>query len=129
MIKKSIASILIFLILINSIGCYSYNQIMKEDTKKIEENDKVRITTLDEKVFVLTDVTIEGSEVTGFVVPTQWKLGRDIHVEVIVISFKEIKNIEIKEHNTGLTVLTVVLVLGVTIAVLAIAMVNADWEK
>ena len=65
MIKKSIASILIILILINSIGCYSYNQIKKEDTEKLKEDNEVKITTIDEKVYILHDVQIIGSILKG----------------------------------------------------------------
>jgi len=34
MIKKSMASILIILIFIHSVGCYSYKQIKKDDLKE-----------------------------------------------------------------------------------------------
>ena len=65
MIKKCIASILIILILINSIGCYSYNQIKKEDTEKLGKDDKVKITTLDNNVYYLHNVEIQGSVLKG----------------------------------------------------------------
>ena len=47
-------NILIILIFINSIGYHTYNQIKKEDTVKLESNDRVKITTLDEKSISFT---------------------------------------------------------------------------
>ncbi len=131
MIKKSIASILIILILINGMGCYFYNQIKKEDTKRIEESDKVKITTLDEKVYVLTDVTIEGSEVKGVVGPTHsfsvWP--SDIQGKEIVISFKGIKKIEVQEYNKGSSIAAIGL--GIVIGGLLVfyVIVGLTYEK
>ena len=100
MIKKSIASILILLIFINSIGCYSHNQIRKWDSEKLKGADEVKITTIDKKVYILTDVKIEGSEVKGVVVTSHSEWLRDIQGKEIVISLNEIKKIEVKELNS-----------------------------
>ena len=67
MAKKGKASILILVLLINGVGCHSYIQINREDTEKIVEGDKVKITTIDENVYILTNVTIEKSRVKGFI--------------------------------------------------------------
>ena len=115
MIKKSIASILIILISINSIGCYSHNQIRKWDSEKLKEADEVKITTNDEKIYILTDVTIEGLEVKGLVVPTHSEWLRDIQGKEIVISIKEIKKIEVETFDTGST--KVVIVVSVLVLV------------
>jgi len=126
MIKKSIASILIILILINSIGCYSYNQIKKEDTEKLWADDEVKITTIDEKVYILTDVTIEESEVKGLVVPTHSEWLRDIQGKEIVISIKEIKKIEVEKFETGS--IKIVIVVSVLVLV-GIIWLIAEWKE
>jgi hypothetical protein len=117
MIKKSIASVLVLLILINSVGCYSYSQIKKEDAEKlwIWPDDRVKISTIDEKIYILTDVTIKGSEVKGLVVRNHSEWLRDIQGKEIVISFKEIKKIEVETFETGST--KVVIVVSVLVLV------------
>ena len=106
MIKKSIVSILIILILINSIGCYSYNQINKEDTEKNKKYDKVKITILDNKVYYLRDVEIQGSVLKGF---KRYKPSYgQMKVEEVVISIKEIKKIEVETFDTGSTTVVIV---------------------
>ena len=65
MIKKSIASILIVLIFINSIGCTSYRDIKKEDKNEIEKAMVVKVTTVDDKEYILTNVTVIDSVISG----------------------------------------------------------------
>ena len=60
MIKKCIASILIILIFINSIGC-SYNAVRKDDINSIEEAGKIKLTTVDNKEYILKNVTVTDS--------------------------------------------------------------------
>ena len=103
MIKKSIASILIILILINSIGCYSYSQINKESAVIFKEDDTVKIMTIDEKVYELIDVKIDGSEVKGVVVSTHSEWLRDNQSKEVTILFEDIKKIEVPQFNVGLT--------------------------
>ena len=103
MIKKSIASILIVLILINSIGCYSYSQINMEDTEKIVEGNKVKITTIEEKVYILTDVMIDSSHIRGMASLSQSELLAGEQKKEIAIPFEEIKEIEIRAYDSTLT--------------------------
>ena len=127
MMKKSIASVLVLLILINSIGCYSYSQIKKEDAEKIEEGDEVKITTIYEKVYYLHDVEIQGSILKGYGYKyISW--GYQNKREEIVIPTQQIKKIEVDKFNPAITVLTVVLIIGIPIAAFAIAMANADYH-
>ncbi len=129
MIKKSIASILIILILINSIGCYSYSQINKEDAEKIEIADEVKITTLNEKVYILSDVTIDGLEVRGVVVLSHSEWLREIQDGEIVISVKEIKKIEVDKYNPVLSSLALLLGVGVLVVVVVFAIAISEYEK
>ena len=124
MIKKSIASLLIILILINSIGCYSYSQINTESAVIFKEDDKVKITTLDEKIYILYNVKIGESEIKGVTYLTHSEKLGDIRGKEVVIPTEQIKRIEVEKHNTGRTVLAVVLIVGIPIAVLAIVVGN-----
>ena len=66
MIKKSIAIILIILILINGIGCYSYQHILiKENSYEVIKGGKFKIRTFDSKVYYLLDVEVNGTTVKG----------------------------------------------------------------
>ena len=90
MIKKSIASILIILISINSIGCMSYHKIRIDDQNKIEEADEVRLTTVNNKKYQLRNVKIEGSKIFG----DQWVNNEKIMRE---FSAKQILYIEVEK--------------------------------
>ena len=132
MIKKSIASVLIILILINSIGCYSYSQIKKEDTEKLWADDEVKITTIDEKVYILTDVEIQGSILRGYGHKDEYVFGfiRKRGVEEVVIPTDQIKKIEVNKFDPYQTAaLTIVLIIGIPIAAWAIAVENAGGFK
>ena len=132
MIKKSIASILILLIFINSIGCHTYNQIKKEDTEKLDRNDKVKITTLDGKEYILTDVEIQGPILKGRVYKSTYeqitqgsrkdKDTEEANLEERIIPIEEIKKIEVDKYNphtSALTVIGVMCFIGVVIAALS----------
>jgi hypothetical protein len=64
MIKKSIIIVLIPLVLINGLGCYSYSTV-RTDNGTDDKLEKVRVTTSDNNVYVLKDVTIDSSNVSG----------------------------------------------------------------
>jgi hypothetical protein len=117
MIRKGIASILIILILINSIGCYSYSQIKKEDTEKIEEYGEAKITTIDDKVYILTDVEIQESILKGYGQKDEYLFGfiKYRGVKEVVIPIDQIKKIEIKSPDTGLTVLAIIIIIGIPV--------------
>jgi hypothetical protein len=98
MIKKCIASIFIILIIINSIGCMSYYKITTDDKNRIEKADKIRLTTVDKKVYQLRNVKIEGSKIFG----NQWvenknlkfmKIRREFSAEQIL--YIEIEQVDI----------------------------------
>ncbi len=118
MMKKSIASVLVLLILINSIGCYSYSQIKKEDAEKIEKDDEVKITTIYEKVYYLHDVQIKGSKLKGLYYTSSSNPRYRREVEEVVIPTDQIKKIEIKSSDTGLTVLTIIIIIGIPVGLL-----------
>jgi hypothetical protein len=121
---SEIASIFIILLLI--MGCYSYNLIKKEDIEKIEEYDEVKITTLVDKVYYLHNVEIQGSVLKGYKYIIQPY--REKRVEEVVIPTDQIKKIEVDKFNPAITALTVVLIIGIPIAALAIALANADYH-
>jgi hypothetical protein len=85
-IKKSIASILIVLIFINSVGCMSYNQLGINDKNKIEEAEEIILTTVDNKKYILTNVVVQDSVLSG----DQWvennmrKISREFSAEQIL---------------------------------------------
>ena len=111
MFKKTIASILTVLILINSIGCYTYSQIKKEDTIKLESNDKVKITTLDGKEYYLTNVEIEESILRGYTYGYEYRYHsyrKEKDVTAVTIPTEEIKEIEIDKINPYLTALVAI---------------------
>lgn len=60
MIKKSIASILVLLIIINSIGCYSKAYLPKKELDKLSEGDNIIVTTKDRKAYDIRVVRIIG---------------------------------------------------------------------
>jgi hypothetical protein len=113
MIKKSIASILIILILINIVGCYPYSSITMYDTERIEKGEKFRVTTSDGTVYYLTDVEVQESIVRG-----KEKVIKD-HIRypdrIVEIRFEDIKSIEVEEIDV---VTPILIVLGVGFIVL-----------
>ena len=113
MIKKSIASILIILVLINIVGCYPYNSITTYDTERIEKGEKFRVTTSDGTVYYLTDVEVQESIVRG-----KEKVIKD-HIRypdrIVEIRFEDIKSIEVEEIDV---VTPILIVLGVGFIVL-----------
>jgi hypothetical protein len=68
MIKKCIASNLIILFFINSLRCTSYNQIGIDDKNEIEEAREIRLTTVDNKDYILTNIRVQDSIISG----NQW---------------------------------------------------------
>ena len=107
MIKKSIASILIILIFINSIGCVSYKPIGIVDKNEIEEAREIRLTTVDNKEYILTNVLVEDSVLSG----NQWVQNK-IMERRIEFSAAQILYIEVEEFHTGSTIW---LIIGISI--------------
>jgi hypothetical protein len=124
MIKKGIASILIILILINSIGCYSYQQIKKEE---IEKDNKVKITTLDNKDYYLHNVEIQGSVLKGFKYIKSHYGQRK--AEEVVIHLEEIKTLEVLQYDKTLTTIMggsiiIVLLAGIGLIIYAFSQIE-----
>jgi len=99
MIKKSIASILIILIFINSIGCVSYIPAGIGDKSEIEEARVIRLTTVDNKEYVLTKVTVTDSVLSG----NQWVQNK-IMERKIEFPVDQISKIEVEEAHFGATI-------------------------
>ena len=109
MVKKCIAYLMISLILLQVTGCYSYKAIKVEDAAETEKIEKVKITTMDDKTYIFTDVILEGSQVKGSVVPTRSQVLAGIHSEEISIPLEEIKKFEVNEYNIHLTIAAILL--------------------
>lgn len=126
MIKKSIASILIILILINIVGCYPYNSITTYDTERIEKGEKFRVTTSDGTVYYLTDVEVQKSIVRG-----KEKVIKD-HIRypdrIVEIRFEDIKSIEVEEIDVVTPILIVLGVSGIVVITFIVIML-ATFEK
>jgi len=115
LIKKSIIIVLIVLIFLNSVGCYTYSQI---------EKDEIRITTFDNSVYYLIEVEIDRSVLMGYKYEKVYQRDRERRENVrvgdqISIPFHQIKEIKIDEFNPYLTALTVILIIGIPIAIVA----------
>ena len=108
MIKKSIISVLIILIFIQSFGCYTYSQIEKENTKEIEVVDEFKITILEGTVYYLTDVEFQEFIVRGKEMVIKENLRYPDRI--VEIRFEDIKSIEIDEFDG---VKTLVVVMGI----------------
>jgi hypothetical protein len=104
MIKKSIASILIILIFINSIGCTSYNAVKKDDINSIEEAGKIKLTTVDNKEYILKNVTVTDSTISGNQLVQNYVSERKIEFQV-----DQIAKIEVEEYNDAKTALLIIL--------------------
>ena len=106
MIKKSIASILIALIFVNSMGCFPSHQVKPEEKDAIEKRGNVKITTTDDQIYYLTDVVVQDSILVGTEKVDEYQnIKRKLSVS-------EIKTIEVKEFNLALTLVSVIFVGG-----------------
>jgi len=124
LIKKSIIIVLIVLIFLNSVGCYTYSQIEKDELIEIEKKDEIRITTFDNSVYYLIEVEIDRSVLMGYKYEKVYQRDRERRENVrvgdqISIPFHQIKEIKIDEFNPYLTALTVILIIGIPIAIVA----------
>ena len=111
MIRKSIASILIVLILINGIGCYSFQDVKVEDAETNKKYTSVKLTTLDDKVYYLIEVEVRGTIIKG-IDSNNYQRG------IIEFRAEDIKKIEVIKYDAGLTLLTLVGVVGASIGLL-----------
>ena len=115
MIKRSIASILIILIFINSIGCMSYEQIRTDDKNEIEKANMIRLTTVNNKKYFLKNITATDSTISG----NQWVQNK-IMKRRIEFSFDQISKIEAEEFHISTTGFGIVI--GIIVAYLGIGL-------
>ena len=94
MIKKSIASILVILIFINSIGCVSYKSAGIDDKNEIEKAGEIKLTTADNKEYILQNVTVTDSTISGNQRVQNYVSERKIEFQVDQISKIEVENVE-----------------------------------
>jgi ABC-type ATPase with predicted acetyltransferase domain len=96
LIKKNIAILLIIIILVNTLACYSYQQIKKE---KLEKDDKVKITTTNGSVYYLYHVKIQESILKGINRSYDSKMKPD----EITIILEDIETFEVYRYDESLT--------------------------
>ena len=109
------ASILILLIFINSIGCASYIPAGINDKNEIEEAREIRLTTVDNKEYHLVNVMVEGSVISG----NQW-LENKIMERRIKFPVDQIAKIEVEKlkGGTGFGLLVGIVVIGIVVYLL-----------
>ena len=121
MIKKSIASILIILMLLNSVACYSLRDVNVEDTDTIKKYESAKLTTLDDKVYYLIDVEVQETKINGVD-------SKNTQKGIIQFRKEDIKHFEVNSIDLGFTLLTIVGVVGVTCGLLYLVF-SALWDK
>ena len=94
MFKKAIASILIILIFINSIGCVSYKSAGIDDKNEIEKAGEIKLTTVDNKEYILKNVTVTDSTISGNRRVENYVSERKIEFQVDQISKIEFEKVE-----------------------------------
>ena len=121
MLKKSICIILVPLILINSLCCFSKVYLFQEDIDKISEGDNIIVMTQDGKAYDITVAKIEEEKIHGIVSDE----GQEYPV---VIHADDISMIQFKETDTSSTILFgltgIVVFTGMVITYLIINKVN-----
>ena len=122
MIKKSIAIVLILLILIIQMGCFTYQEIKIEDKETIKVAGKVKITTLDDTVYYLFDVEVQGSTVKGK------EKTKTNQIREVILSAEEIKKIEDEKFGAVQTIGFLLAIAGIALIVTA-GIFAATYEK
>ena len=118
MVNKSLVWILIILLLIQFIGCYSYNAINIAETERIEKGEKFKVTTFDSTVYYITNVEILETMVKG-----KEKVVKDNLVypeRVVKIRFEDIKELEVEEIDIESPILIILGVCGVAMIAFAV---------
>ena len=116
MINKSIAWILIVLILINSIGCFPLTQVKPDNLDDIKKEEVVRITTQDDKVYYLIYVEFQNSKIFGYGYVNEDKS----RAREVIILAEEIKKIEVREFDGFLSAVVIVIVGGIVVGFAAL---------
>ena len=121
MYKKLISSILAFALLTQIVGCYSYQEITKEEFVQTEEYSDLRVRTKDQNwyEFYENDYTVKEDSIYGsgriIFKPGSWEWDEDFTGS---IPLKDIESFKFDRFNTGNTlgVITVIaFVVGIAI--------------
>ena len=124
MIRKTIASTLIILILINIISCASYKEIQKNNTQEIKATDEIKITTFDGNVYYITDIEVQESVIRG-----KGRIVKNHTVylgNIVEVCFEDIKKLEVKEIDLATPIY---IVLGVSGTILIVGIVALSIER
>ena len=109
MIKKSIASFLIALLIVNSIGCFPYKEVRTDEKDKIEKGGNVKIIKMDNKRHLFTNVVFQDSILVGTERIDNWE-------KQVKVPVKDIKTIEVQKFEPA-SLLLLIIPLGFGIAV------------
>ena len=127
MLRKTIIIVLIVSFFFYSVGCYTFSRIEKDELTEIEKNDVIRIKTIENKVYHLIDVEIEGSFLKGYKYEKRYKQDRQRWEnekvgDQILMPDDSIKEIEVDKINPFLSI---ALIIGIPGAIILIVM--AAW--
>ena len=105
MYKKLISILLAFTLLTQIVGCYSYQEITKEEFIQAEEYSDLRVRTTDQNwyEFYENDYTVKEDSIYGsgrLILKTGIEFNEDFTGS---ISLKEIESLKIDRFNTGNT--------------------------
>ena len=128
MIKKGIVIILIPLVVISGFGCNTYTVKKIENAEGTDKFEKAKVTTIDDTLYILTDVSIKESQVRGYTYISHSEELSGIQPEKIVIPFDEIKKLEVQESETGSTITYVVILAFAMFVVYAISTLDFGVE-
>lgn len=101
--KQIIAGILVPLILIHGLGCYSYKAVKVHDAEKTDKIEQVRIRTITDKTYILAEVYFDSLHIRGKTVQSHTEWLRNDQKNEIFIPYEEIKKIEASSLDAGLT--------------------------
>ena len=65
MIRNHVTPIIVSLLFMNYSGCFPYQEVRTEDKAEIEKGGKVKITTTNDEVYFLTNVSVTDSLIKG----------------------------------------------------------------
>ena len=124
MYKKLISSILAFALLTQIVGCYSYQEITKEEFSQTEEYSDLKVRTKNQSTYEFdeNDYTVKEDSIYGSG-RLILKPGIEFNEDFIgSIPLKEIESLKIDRFNTGNTLGVIAFIaFGVGIIVFGIA--------
>jgi hypothetical protein len=108
MIKKCISSVLAFLIIINTIGCYATAYVPKNQYDEIAKGDNITVIDEDMKAYNITVESADRNEIHGFYHSGEQK-------SMVVIRTDQVAMIEIRRMDFGIMILVGSIFLGAII--------------